>query len=283
MSEWIEPFFRSETEFLRQAWLLGILGSLAFGVTGSYVIVRRTGYLAGAIAHSVLAGIGAALYFRETLGWPWLDPVWGALVAAVGSAVLLGLVSIYAEEREDTIISALWAGGMALGLLFLANTPAFVDPMSYLFGNILMVSSRDLQLVLVLDFVILGTVVVAYRRFLALSFDEEFALLRGIHVRAYTFLLYILIALTIVLLVSVVGIVLVIALLTLPPAIAGRFANHLWQMMLGAILLCALFVTGGLGLSYHFDLPSGPVIVLLVTLAYLAVLAAKRVAVGSRD
>jgi zinc transport system permease protein len=160
---------------------------------------------------------------------------------------------------------------MAIGLVFFAKTPGYIDPMSYLFGDILLISAHDVWLVLAMDAVVAALGLGFYPKLLALCFDEEFAALRGVRVKLLYLLLLCLIALTVVLLVRVVGIVLVIALLTLPAAVAGHFARQLWQMMAVAVLFCMAFVTAGIAVSYPCNLPSGPVIVLIAGAAYLLV------------
>jgi zinc transport system permease protein len=162
---------------------------------------------------------------------------------------------------------------MAVGLLFLAKTPGYVDAMSYLFGNILLISRRDLWLVAGLDVVVVGLAAFFYNKLLAVCFDEEFARLRGVKVRLYYMLLLCLTALTVVLLVRVVGIVMVIALLTLPAAVAGQFSRRLWQMMLLSVGCCLAFTCAGLVVSFQWDMPSGPVIIVLAALVYLLVVA----------
>ena len=277
MAEFIAALSDPDIPFLRYACLAGILASFAFGIVGSYVVARRITYIAGAIAHCVIGGIGAALYCRHAYGWVWCDPMYGATAAALLSALIIGLVSLYARQREDTVIGALWAVGMAIGLLFIARTPGYIDPMSYLFGNILMISSGDLWTILVLDMVIAGTGLAFYNRFVAICFDEEFARLRGVNVEFWYLLLLCLTALTVVLLISIVGIVMVIALLTLPAAVAGQFARRMGHMMMLAILFSMFFILAGLATSYQYDLPSGPVIILYGGAAYLSVSLGKRV------
>jgi zinc transport system permease protein len=217
----------------------------------------------------VLGGIGAAVYCQSVLGWEWFDPLYGALVSAIASALLMGFVSLYAKQREDTVISAVWSVGMAVGLLFLYKSPRFVDATSYLFGNIFLVSLRDLWLVAAMDAVVVAVGIGFYPKFLALCFDEEFAELRGVRPKVYYLLLLCLTALTVVLLMRIVGIVLVIALFTLPPAVAGHFSRRLWQMMLWSVLFCTVFVNVGIAVSYKMDLLSGPVIILLAGGTYL--------------
>jgi len=262
--------------FLRYAFFSGILASVAFGIIGTYVVARRITYIAGAISHCVLAGIGAGLFLERAMGVTWFGPLTGAIIAALAAAMIIGLVSLRANQREDTAIGALWSIGMAVGLLFIARTPGYLEPMSYLFGNILLISEADLWLVMVLDAVVLGMVYLFHNQFKAVCFDEEYSRLRGLRTDFFYLLLLCLTALTVVLLVRVVGIVMVIALLTLPAAVAGSFARSLSQMMGLATLCSMVFIGSGLALSYNCDLPSGPVIIVIAGLAYLAVIAGRR-------
>jgi len=259
--------------FLQYAFLTGILASIACGIIGSYVVTRRITYIAGGIAHSVLGGMGAARYGQVVYGWDWLHPLYGAVGASLVAGLVIGLVSLKARQREDTVISAVWAIGMAVGILFIFKTPGYSENlMSYLFGNILMVSAGDLWLIAGLDVLVVSVGVVFYRQLLAVCFDEEFARLRGINVEFFYLLLLCLTALTVVLLVTVVGIVMVIALLTLPAAIAAQFTRRLWHTMVFAALFTGLFTTAGLAVSYGPDLPAGATTIVLAGLVYLAVL-----------
>ena len=252
-----------------------MLAGVACGVVGSYVVVRRITYMAGAIAHCVLAGLGIARYLQVARGWP-IRPVQGAVAAAVIAALIIGLVSLHVREREDTIIGAVWAVGMALGVLFIALTPGYnQDLMGYLFGNILLIGRGDLWTIAVLDGFVLLVGLGMYPQLEAVCFDEEFARLRGLRVDLCVLLLMVLVALTVVLMVSIVGIVLVIALLTLPAAIAGQFTTTLRGMMALASLLAVSFTTAGLALSYSPDLPAGATTILVAGAAYLGVLGAR--------
>jgi zinc transport system permease protein len=276
MSDLYQAIIDPASPLLRYALLMGVLSSISMGVVGSYVVTRRITYIAAAISHCVLGGIGAAIYCQSVLGWEWFDPLYGALAAALVSALVMGFVSLYAKQREDTVISAVWSVGMAIGLLFLYKSPRFVDSMSYLFGDIFLVSRLDLWLVIVMDVVVAAVGIGFYPKFLALCFDEEFAELRGVRPKLYYLLLLCLTALTVVLLMRIVGIVLVIALFTLPPAVAGHFARRLWQMMLWAVIFCALFINVGIAVSYPLNLLSGPVIILLAGGTYLVVAIGKK-------
>jgi len=261
--------------FVQRALLTGVLASVACGVVGSYVVVRRITYLAGGIAHCVLGGLGAAVYLNRVHGWTWLAPLHGAVAAALLAAGAIGIVSLRFGQREDTVISALWAVGMATGVLFIWSTPGYQqDLVSYLFGNIAMVSARELWLVAALDALIIVVSLLFYKQFVAVCFDEEFARTRGVRVEFYYLLLLCLTALTVVLLVTVVGVVMVIALLTLPVAVAGQFARRLWQMMVIAALLSMALTTAGLAVSYGPELPPGATTIVLCGGLYLLVLGA---------
>lgn len=253
----------SHAAFLQNALIAGILAGLGCGVIGSFVVVKRIGFLAGGIAHTALGGMGVAYYLGKS-------PLSGALAAALLAALLIGWVSLRWREREDTLISAFWSMGMAVGMIFISRTPGYkVDLMGYLFGNILMVSQAQLYLMAAVDGVIILTVMLFYKQFLALSFDEEFARLRGVPVTFFYLLLLCMVALTVVLLIQVVGLILVIALLMLPAAIAGQYMGSLVGMMLLASLLGILFTSTGLAISYDPDLPAGSTIVLVTGGAYL--------------
>ncbi len=266
MDELLRAFV--DLPFMRYALFSGLLASIAFGCIGSFVVVRRISYLAGAISHCVLAGIGAGLYLKHVVGILWFEPIYGAVIVALLAAVLLAAISGQSNEREDSIIGALWAGGMAIGLLFIAKTPGFFDPMSYLFGNILLISRQDIILIIILDIVIIAVIYKYYNQLTALCFDEEHAKLRGVPINWLYLTLLCLIALTVVLMIRIVGIIMVIALLTLPAASAGRLVGSLKTMMIVSTIICAISITTGLGLSYIFDLPSGPVIILVAITVY---------------
>ncbi|MDZ7751912.1 MAG: metal ABC transporter permease [Gammaproteobacteria bacterium] len=254
----------SHQSFLQTALAAGLLASIGCGIMGTYVVVKRIAFLAGGIAHSVLGGIGAAIYFG-------LPPLAGALGAAVVAALLIGGIRLHWRAQEDTLISALWAIGMAVGILFMAKTPGYQsDLMSYLFGNILLVPRESLWFMAALDAALLAAVVAFHRQFMAVAFDEEFARLRGVPVAFFYLLLLVLVAVTVVLLIQVVGLILVLALLTLPAAVAGHYVHSLGPMMAVATLLGGVVTTGGLALSYAPDLPVGPTIILLAGVLYLA-------------
>ncbi|GAB6276638.1 MAG: metal ABC transporter permease [Rectinema sp.] len=278
MNGFLQALTNPSVPFVRNALIGSMLAAFLFGVLGSLVTVRRIAGLAGAISHTVLGGIGLALFLASRGAPKWVSPMLGALVFAVLAALLISLVSLKAKQREDTVINALWAIGMSLGVVFLAKTPGYADPMSYLFGNILLVTEQDLYLLAALDVIVLLLVVRYYRHIEAASFDEEFAATKGVPVTKVYLVLLIVIAVAIVLLQTFVGIVMVIAMLTLPAGTAGYFSRNLAGMMMNATILSLVFSVSGLVLSWHFDLPAGAVIVLLAGAVFVAFSAGKMVA-----
>ncbi|HAE22720.1 MAG TPA: hypothetical protein DCG47_10420 [Spirochaetaceae bacterium] len=269
MSGFLSALFDPSMPFVRNAALAGLLSSVLFGVLGSIVTVKRIAGLAGAISHAVLGGIGMALFLSARGIVPGLPPIVGALIFAVLAAGLIGVVSLKAKQREDTVINALWAIGMSIGVLFIAKTPGYADPMSYLFGNILLVSSRDLIMLAILDLVVLTLAVVFYPQIEASAFDEEFARTRGVPADAVFLGILTVTALAVVLLQTFVGIVMVIAMLTLPAGTAGYAVRNLAGMMGGAVLLSALFSISGLALSWTLDMPTGALVVVIAGAVFL--------------
>jgi zinc transport system permease protein len=250
-------------EFMRNALAAGLLASVICGIMGTLVVVNRIVFLSGGIAHAAFGGIGLSFF----LGWPYLV---GTLGFSIAAAMVMAAVSLKAKHRADTIIGVIWAVGMAFGIVLLDLTPGYnVDLMSYLFGSILTVPGPDLGVMLMVGALIGGFVIYFYKDLLAISYDEEFARIRGVPIRALYFVLIGLLAVTIVLIIRIVGLILVIALLTIPPFMVEKYAKSLFQMMMGSSLLGALFTIFGLWLSYTFDLTSGASIILVAGIAFL--------------
>ncbi len=264
--------------FVRNALLAGLLSSVLFGVLGSVVTVKRIAGLAGAISHAVLGGIGLALFLAAKGIAPGLPPMAGALAFAVLSAFLIGLVSLKAKQREDTVINAIWAVGMSVGILFIAKTPGYADPMSYLFGNILLISGRDLVLMAALSFLVVLGAWAFYPQIEASAFDDEFARTRGVRTDIVFLATLAVVAVSVVLLQTFVGIVMVIAMLTQPAGTAGFAARNLRGMMVLACILSAVFSAAGLALSWETDLPSGAMVVVLAGGVFLGTAALRMAA-----
>lgn len=254
------------------ATLASLIASVNFGVVGTYVVARRITYIAAAIAHSVLAGIGFALFARAHFGWDWCPPLLGAIAAAVLSAVIIGYVSLYLREREDTIISVVWAVGMSTGLLFLYYSPGFNGNLeSFLVGSILYIAPADLWIMGALGVVVVLLCLLFYNPLMAVCFDEEFARLRGVNVPLFFMILLILTSLSVVLLVQLAGIVLAIALIVLPAAAGLHATSKLWHAMCLATVLAMIQSTLGIAWSYSVEIPAGPAIILLAAVFYLGV------------
>ncbi len=260
----------SHFQFLQFALLIGIMASIACGIIGSYVTVRRTTYIAGAIAHCTLGGMGLAGYLAKEHNLHFLTPLTGAVFAALLAALIIAYAQEKSQARQDTVLSAVWSIGMAIGIIFISKTSGYnEDLMSYLFGDILMVAASDLRLITILDIVLIISVILFYNKFLAISFDEEFARISGIPVGLYNTIFLCLVAITVVLLVQVVGILLVVALLTIPAATASKITRRFGPMIIVSILLCLLSTISGLVISYKSNLPAGAIIILLAGFIYL--------------
>jgi zinc transport system permease protein len=253
-----------QLEFMRNALAAGILVSVVCGVIGTLVVVNRIVFLAGGIAHAAYGGIGLAFF----MGWPYVAGTTGFSLLAAG---VMAAVTLKAKHRADAMIGVVWAVGMALGVILLDLTPGYHgDLMSYLFGSILAVSGADLWQMAAIGAVVIFVVSWYYNDFLAMSYDDEFARLRQVPVTFLYCLLLGMIALTVVMIIRVVGLILVIALLTIPPFIAEKFTGSLRGMMVMASLLSCLFTVSGLWLSYLLNLTSGATIILVAAAGFFA-------------
>lgn len=242
-------------EFMQNALMAGLLASIICGVVGSLVVVNRVVFLAGGIAHASYGGVGLAFI----LGLPVL-PV--TMVFAVGASLIMAAVTLRIRERADTIIGVLWASGMALGIILLDLTPGYnVDLMSYLFGSILAVSRTDVMLMAGLSAVVLTVTLAFFRGFLIMSFDEEFARARGVPVDFLHYLLMAMVGLSVVMIIRVVGLILVIALLSIPPFMAERTTSSLKGMMAVSTGLSVCFTLTGLWVAYLANISSGAAII----------------------
>lgn len=261
--------------FFQRALLAGLLASVAGGVIGSYVVAKRISSISGGLAHAAFGGVGIG-YF---LGVP---AMLGAIVFALLSGIGVGVAYRRFRSALDTTIAMVWAVGMALGILFVSLTPGYApDLLSFLFGSILFVTPEYVQGVLLLDVLILTSVVVAFKELQAVTFDEEFAEIMGLPVEPLLQLLLGLVSLTVVVLIRVVGVILVIALLTIPAATAQHWAATLRRMMVLATGIAAVCTMAGLWGSYWISetfavgVPTGPLIVLAAAAVYGSSLAAR--------
>ena len=291
-------FSAPEFSFLRAAFLFTAAASLLFGLIGTFIVTRRIGYLTGAVSHTAFGGIGIGFWLKETLtagscglgalaALIWgkeaaaahlasaaarVNPVMVAVVTAVSAAVLIGVIQRYAKEREDALIGIIWTAGMAIGLLFLDRTQRYVAVSDYLLGDVLLISRTDILTVLFLDGVTLSACGLFFKRFEAICFDEEFARLRGVRVDLYQALLLFLIAVSVVLTMRIAGMVLVIAILTIPASVASRLTKRLKWVACWSVLICLFSAWLGIALSYFLNFSAGPMIVLVLSVLYGIVL-----------
>ncbi len=242
--------------FMQHALIAALLVSVVSGVIGSLVVVNRMVFLTGGIAHAAYGGIGLSIYF----GFPMFFST--SLVAAT-AALIMAHYTLYAREKSDLLIGVIWAVGMASGIILVDLTPGYSgDLMSYLFGSILAVERSDLYVMGTLLIIALSVILLRYREILAVSYDSEYASLFGINVRLYYTLILLLCALSIVIVMKIVGLIMVIAMLTIPVYMAEKLASSLLQMMFYAVGFALIFTLSGLMLAYHYDLSSGPAIIM---------------------
>lgn len=261
----------ADNPFLAAGLVAGLLASIACGVIGPWVVTRRIVFLAGAIAHIAIGGVGASIFLTHR--WPevfgGLDPLTGATLASVLAALLLAWLNHRGGERLDTMIGALWSTGMALGILLIKLTPGYhSELMSYLFGNLALVGPADLRLLGILDGVVVAAALLFHKQFLAVSLDREQARLEGIRTLRADAVLLVLVALTVITLTKIVGLLLVIALLSLPAATAARHSRSLLGGIVLSILLCVLVTVVPRIAVYGTAIGPEPAIILAAAVIY---------------
>ena len=257
-------------DFMQNALVAAVLVAVACGVMGIFVVVNRLTALSGGVAHASFGGVGLACFFG-------FSPMLGSLGFALACAMLMGFLTWQDRKKSDTFIGVIWAGGMALGVILTDLTPGYGgDMMSFLFGSLLTVPTDLLYWMGALLVFILGAVTICFRKFLAISYDPEFARVRGIPVLNYYMLLIGLIALTVVIAVQAVGMILVIALLTIPGYIAECYSKNLTQMMLISVAVSLALVVAGLLLACQLNFVVGPTIIVCGVILYLLNFAFKK-------
>lgn len=259
---------------MQNAFLAGILVSIACGVIGTLVIVNKMTFIAGGIAHGAYGGIGIAILLS-------FSPILGAGIFSVILAIIVAFITLKNKERFDSIIGVIWAFGMAFGIILIDLKSGYnVDLMSYLFGSILTVSSDILIFILIADIIFISISIAFYRQFCAISFDSEFAKLRGVNVVGFYYLLVIMTAICIVSTIQVVGLLLVIALITIPSYIAENFCKSIGAMMFFSSILASIFCICGLFASYYLNLTSGASIIMVASITFFISILIQRVRNG---
>lgn len=263
--------------FLQLALFAGIISSLPSGIMGSFVVIKRISSITGSIAHSILGGIGLFEFLKYKYNVPWLDPMYGAIIASLIASFFIGWVHLYFKQKEDAVIAMIWACGMAIGIIFLSFVPTKeATCIHFLFGDLFTTSPKDLYMLSILGILIFLLTIIFYRKFLIICFDEEIAYLQKVLVKTFYFILLSMVSISIVLLVKIIGIILIIALLTIPATIANFYTYRLPVVMVISVILCLFFNTLGLYLSYILSWPPGATIAIMATIFYIIFLSIKK-------
>ncbi|WP_456488357.1 metal ABC transporter permease [Caminibacter pacificus] len=234
-----------------------ILLSIAIGIIGSLIVINKATAITGSIAHGSFGGIGIGIFLGTSI-------LLTTTIFTVILALILALITIFYRHRADSLIGVIWAVGMSIGIIFLSLAPGYnADALSYLFGNILLVENKDLLLMGIVDLILIVSILVLYNRFLAMSYDMEFLKIRGINSNLLFTYFLVLTSLTIVISVRAIGIILILALFTIPPLIAEKFTKRFYQMIILSSILAFIFMSAGIVISYFYDLSPTPIIVII--------------------
>ena len=252
--------------YLSNALTACVLSGIACGIVGTYVVCRRMVFLAGGITHASFGGLGIAF-------WMGANPIGGALVFAVLSALGIEWAGSRGRIREDSAIGIIWSVGMAVGALFMSLRPGYTsgDLSAYLFGSIITVTREDVIALAALTLLILVGAALWLRPVMYVAFDREFARSRGIRTRVISYLMAALVAVTIVLSIRIMGIVLLISLLTMPVVIVNAFTRSYRRIAAAAPVVAVAGNVAGLVASYHFEVPPGAAIIFTLTLTLIGV------------
>jgi zinc transport system permease protein len=252
-------------EFVQNALIAGVLLSIVAGIIGSLIVIKRDTFLIGGIAHASFGGLGL-FYF---LG---LNPILGAFTVAMASGSVIGASNEKQLQSHNALIGVLWAFGMALGIIFITITPGYApNLLTYLFGDILTVTRGDILNIFIYDLALLSLLFLFFRPLMVYLFDKEFASLHGIKVKIYRLLYYLFISIAVVLMIRSVGIILVLALLTIPPLIVLPMFKRLHHIMIMSVLTSLVIFIGGFFIAYYTNLPTGPIIISTGTVLLLIV------------
>lgn len=264
----IQDFF--QYEFIANAFAASLLSGIVCGIIGTYVVCRRMVFLSGGVTHASFGGIGMAYYMG-------MDPIKGATIFAVLSALGIEYVSGKGRIREDSAIGIVWSVGMAVGIIFINMTPGYAKDLSgLLFGNILTVTKSDVALLGRLTIVIVTVIALFARKIMYVAFDREYAATQGIPVKFISYAMSILTALTIVFCIRAVGIILLISLLTIPAVIANMFTKSYLKMTLWATIIAVLGNIAGLWYSYKMNVPAGAATIIILTLSLIVLQIVKK-------
>ncbi|MCK9322892.1 MAG: metal ABC transporter permease [Candidatus Methanomethylophilaceae archaeon] len=277
MTNWSTVFSIS---LIQNMFMATIIACVLCGVIGTYVVINRSVSATGGIAHTTFGGVGFAYYMESVFFVSWFTPMMGALLFGIIAALIIALSNVSNTIRQDSMIGALWAVGMALGVIFLCFTNrSVVTPHSYesiLFGNVMFVSSNTLITMGILAIIIVAIVIYLYRDLQILTFDSIHARLSGIDVTLLNIVLYVMIAVACVMVSNVVGIVMIIALMTIPAAMANLYTHNLKEMMIFGTILSIVLSILGLLMAIALDCPPGATVVLVIGVAFTIVMLGRK-------
>ena len=249
-----------ETATLKHAILASILASIAAGIMGSYVVIKKISSISGSISHSIIGGIGLSVFLQYKYKLFWFNYSVGAFLVAIFSAFLIGYMHVKHRQKEDSAIAMVWVTGMALGILFLSFVPSYSEHVThFLFGDIFHIKSFHLYMLVILDVFILLMVPLFYKKFLLVCFDEELATLQNLKTNFLYLFLIVMISISIVVLLQIVGIILIIAILTIPTNTAKIFSKKLYNIMIFSFVFCLFSTLLGTFISYKTKIPAGAV------------------------
>ncbi len=247
-------------DLISNSFFASIFLSIAIGIIGSLIVINKATSITGSIAHGSFGGIGLGIFLSSSI-------LLTTTIFTIILALILALIIIKFPHRKDSLIGVIWAIGMSIGIIFLSLSPGYhADAMSYLFGNILLIDLNDLISMGIVDLILIISIIILYNRFLAMSYDMEFLKIRGINANFLFTYFLILTSLTIVISVKSIGIILILALFTIPALITERFTKKFSYMMIASALLAFLFMISGIIISYYYDISPTPLIVIIASL-----------------
>ena len=262
-------------EFLRDIFQYGYLGNaiiacilcgILCGIAGTYVVCRRMVFLSGGITHASFGGLGIAFYLGA-------NPILGALFFAIASSLGIEWASSKGKIREDSAIGIIWGFGMAVGVLFMSLRAGYTsgDLSSYMFGNIITVTSADTVALAVLTIAVIAGAVLWLRPVMYVAFDRSYAATQGVHTKTVSYIMSALLAVIIVLSIRIMGIVLLISLLTMPVVIVNSFTKSYRAITVWSAVTAAAASLAGVTLSYYLEVPSGASIIFILTITLISI------------
>ncbi len=255
--------------FMQNALIAALLASVVTGIIGTIAIEKKLVSMSGGLAHASFGGIGLGYLIG-------FEPIWGGLFFAVASSVMISRLPKSSKMSADTMTGILWSFGMALGILFIALSPGYMPDMtSYLFGDILSVSSVSLVYMSAFTVVVTILFLMLYNHLILYMFDAEYAAARGVDVRLIEWIVFIMIPVGIIVLIKIVGVILTIALMTVPVSIAKLFCKTIGRVIVFSIIASFIFCLAGLTVSYYLNIPSGVCIIVIGTVVYLVLMMSK--------